>query len=164
MEKENTFRDSLTVWFGNASNRITRIFTGEICLIDENGDSECINKGELRQLKSLMNASAEVAATCTDGIMNQDETGIDTGGVCAPDPSDISALSAAKATAEGLISTNAPESENPGDHMIGALATLTEANTTASATTADTQSVVDAQVTVLNTAILVYNTAIVPTP
>jgi len=55
MEVENSFRNSLISWLSNAGNKITRIFTGEICLTDEGGDSECINKSELRELKSLLN-------------------------------------------------------------------------------------------------------------
>jgi Chaperone of endosialidase len=54
LEKPNGFRDSLVAWMGNAGNRITRIFTGEICLTDSSGSSECINKTELRQLKQLL--------------------------------------------------------------------------------------------------------------
>ncbi len=54
---ENSWRDSFVAWFSNASNRITRIFTGEICLTDPDGTSECINKAELHQLKQLLNNS-----------------------------------------------------------------------------------------------------------
>ena len=104
------------------------------------------------------NAPAE---TCSDGIQNQDETGVDTGGVCST-PSDVSALTTAKATAQGLIDANASESENSGDHVVGSLATLISANNSANATTADDQSVVDAQVATLNDATSLYNVAIVP--
>ncbi len=55
LETENTWRESLVGWLSNAANRITRIFTGEICLTDPDGSSECINKSELRQLKQLLN-------------------------------------------------------------------------------------------------------------
>ena len=55
METENTWRDSLIMWLANASNHITRIFTGEICLTDADGTSECLNKQELGQLKQLLN-------------------------------------------------------------------------------------------------------------
>lgn len=54
MTKENTFRDSLIAWLSNATNHITRIFTGEVCLADTDGTSECINKTELHQLKQLL--------------------------------------------------------------------------------------------------------------
>jgi hypothetical protein len=54
LEKPNGLRDSLIGWLGNAGNHITRIFTGEICLTDSSGSSECINKTELRQLKQLL--------------------------------------------------------------------------------------------------------------
>jgi hypothetical protein len=49
------FMDSIAAWLANAGNRITRIFTGEICLTDESGDSECLNKEELGRLKQLLN-------------------------------------------------------------------------------------------------------------
>jgi hypothetical protein len=55
LEKENTFRDVLIAWFANAANHLTRIFTGEVCLTDPDGTSECINKSELHQLKQLLN-------------------------------------------------------------------------------------------------------------
>lgn len=55
MTRENTWRDSLISWLGNASNKITRIFTGELCLYDENGQTECINASELRALKQSQN-------------------------------------------------------------------------------------------------------------
>jgi len=57
MDKKNDWRDSLSAWFGNASNKITRIFTGEICLSDENGETECINRSQLKSLKNLINIS-----------------------------------------------------------------------------------------------------------
>jgi hypothetical protein len=55
VETPNTWRDSLIAWFGNASNKITRIFTGELCLYDENGQTECINASQLRELKQSQN-------------------------------------------------------------------------------------------------------------
>ena len=57
MDKPNIFRMTLTAWFGNAANKITRIFTGEICLTDPDGTTECINKTELKSLKGLINSS-----------------------------------------------------------------------------------------------------------
>jgi hypothetical protein len=63
MEEENTWRDALTAWLGNAANKITRIFTGEICLIDENGQEECINRSELSSLKDLLNSSGRASVS-----------------------------------------------------------------------------------------------------
>jgi len=101
-EKENDWRDNLIAWFANVENRITRIFTGEICLTDPGEEAVCINRTELQSLKALLNQPPPLtceelgncpptdppptppAETCSDGIQNQDETGIDTGGVCAP--------------------------------------------------------------------------------
>ena len=77
---------------------------------------------------------------------------------------DVSFLTTAKASAQGLITTNAVESTTPGDHIVGSLAILISAQAAANATTASAQSVVDAQVFVLNVAIAAYNLAIVVAP
>ena len=52
---EGSFASILKSYLANASNRITRIFTGEVCLTDIDGSSECLNKEELSQLKQLLN-------------------------------------------------------------------------------------------------------------
>ncbi len=57
-EDGGIFVENLRSWFANASNRITRIFTGEICLTDSDGTSECINKQQLTELKNLLNQSS----------------------------------------------------------------------------------------------------------
>ncbi|HVY36177.1 MAG TPA: tail fiber domain-containing protein [Candidatus Paceibacterota bacterium] len=51
---DDSFVANLRAWFANAANHITRIFTGEICLTDPDGSSECLNKDELTQLKGLL--------------------------------------------------------------------------------------------------------------
>jgi hypothetical protein len=78
--------------------------------------------------------------------------------------SDITALTDAKGIAEGLINDSAAESTTPGEHIEGSLATLIAANNLATGTITDTQAVINAEVTALNTAITNYNAAIVPTP
>ncbi|MCX6754076.1 MAG: tail fiber domain-containing protein, partial [Candidatus Nomurabacteria bacterium] len=75
--------------------------------------------------------------------------------------SDITALTEAKGIAQGLINDSAAESANVGDHVEGSLATLIAANNLATGTIADTQTVIDDQVSALNTAITTYNAAIV---
>ena len=75
--------------------------------------------------------------------------------------SDISLLTVAKATAQGLIDANATESTTPGDHVIGSLALLASAHAAADATNATAQLVIDAQVVTLNDAITAYNNAVV---
>jgi hypothetical protein len=55
---DTSFVAHLRAWLANAGNRITRIFTGEICLTDPDGTSECLNKTELYQLKQLLNNPA----------------------------------------------------------------------------------------------------------
>ena len=59
MAKSNIWRDAITSWLGNAANKITRIFTGEICLTDDTGQSECINRSELHNLKMMMSLPAQ---------------------------------------------------------------------------------------------------------
>lgn len=54
-DKENDWRDSLIAWFANAENRITRIFTGEICLTEAGEEPVCLNRTELQSLKALLN-------------------------------------------------------------------------------------------------------------
>lgn len=54
-DKENDWRDSLIAWFANAENRITRIFTGEICLTEVGEETICLNRTELQSLKALLN-------------------------------------------------------------------------------------------------------------
>ena len=76
----------------------------------------------------------------------------------------LTALNAAKTTAQGLITTNAPESTTSGNHIVGSLATLSAALTATTATSASAQSVVDSQTATLNNAITAYNAAIVPAP
>lgn len=55
-QENNSFGEKMRAWFANASNKIIRIFTGEICLTDPDGTSECINKTQLGQLKQLLNS------------------------------------------------------------------------------------------------------------
>lgn len=90
---------------------------------------------------------------------------INADGVCtAPEEEtgpDITALTDAKGIAQGLINDNDPESTTVGDHVEGSLDILIAANAAADATVADTQDVIDGQVTVLLAAIDAYNAAIV---
>jgi hypothetical protein len=58
-EKENTWRDSLISWFSNASNRITRIFTGEVCLTEAGQEAVCLNRTELQSLKAMLNQQSQ---------------------------------------------------------------------------------------------------------
>ncbi len=62
MTKPNIFRTAITSWLENSSNKITRIFTGEVCLTDADGQTECINRAELKSLKSLMNVGGTASA------------------------------------------------------------------------------------------------------
>lgn len=73
IETQNTFRDTLIAWFANAGNHIARIFTGELCLTDSDGTSECINKTELHQLKALLAVPATTDTSSTTGGQGQTE-------------------------------------------------------------------------------------------
>jgi hypothetical protein len=57
MTESNTVAESLRAFLGNAQNKITRIFTGEICLYEEGQDTECITRSELHDLKGLLQNS-----------------------------------------------------------------------------------------------------------
>jgi len=71
-----------------------RIMAKEFCV----SETECLNEQELRTFIQEFKNSHQIITpdpaptpTCSDGIQNQDETGIDTGGVCGdsvpiPDP------------------------------------------------------------------------------
>jgi hypothetical protein len=48
------FGNKLRAWLGNAGNKITRIFTGEICLYEEGYETECLNKEDAQKLKNLL--------------------------------------------------------------------------------------------------------------
>ncbi len=53
-EEDNSFGNKLRSWLANAENKITRIFTGEICLTEPGEESVCINRAELQSLKNLL--------------------------------------------------------------------------------------------------------------
>ncbi len=94
-------KNKIGTWLADAGNGIVKIFVGEIdskksstedlCVKNSTGET-CITRDQLDAL--LSNAGGNVVnntgsgssiatkATCSDGIQNQDETGIDTGGVC----------------------------------------------------------------------------------
>ncbi len=54
LNTEGSFAGVLRNWLGDVGNRITRIFTGEICLTDPDGSSECLTKAQLVELKQLL--------------------------------------------------------------------------------------------------------------
>jgi hypothetical protein len=62
LNTEGSFAGALRNWLGDVGNRITRIFTGEICLTDPDGSSECLTKAQLVELKQLLQtqSSAQV--------------------------------------------------------------------------------------------------------
>jgi hypothetical protein len=53
-DEDSNFRGRFIAWLGNASNKITRIFTGEICLYEEGYETECLNKEDAQKLKNLL--------------------------------------------------------------------------------------------------------------
>ncbi|MFA5936290.1 MAG: tail fiber domain-containing protein [Candidatus Paceibacterota bacterium] len=52
------FFEKLSAWLANAENKITRIFTGEVCLTEAGEETVCINRAELKSLKALLNQSS----------------------------------------------------------------------------------------------------------
>ncbi len=90
------FFGNITAWLADATNGIgnlfaDRIYTKELCVSDESGET-CITRTQLNALiigagvanpSGGNNSSGGGGATCSDGIKNQDETDIDTGGACA---------------------------------------------------------------------------------
>ena len=53
-DEDSNFRGRFIAWLGNASNKITRIFTGEICLYEQGYEAECLSKEEAQKLKNLL--------------------------------------------------------------------------------------------------------------
>ncbi len=58
-DEDNSFGNKLRSWLANAENKITRIFTGEICLTEPGEESVCINRAELQSLKNLLSQPEE---------------------------------------------------------------------------------------------------------
>jgi hypothetical protein len=129
LTKSNTLRDNMVAWFGNVGNGISKLFVGEIntdniktktstteslCVKNDRGET-CITRDQLDALLSNFNGNMNPPApapnpdpaptpTCTDGIQNQDETGVDTGGVCTP---------ADSGTSPQADSGNSPQAPEP---------------------------------------------------
>lgn len=91
-ERDNSWRDAIISWLGNASNHITRIFTGEICLSEAGQESECLNRAELKALKaSLNNQGGNSSAPQTTTVVGpsapeQTDTGIQSPEVAPVEP------------------------------------------------------------------------------
>jgi hypothetical protein len=77
LDRANTWRDALAAWLGNASNHITRIFTGEICLSEAGQESECLNRAELKALKASLNNQVQ-QTTAPASTADATETASDT--------------------------------------------------------------------------------------
>ncbi|MEI6850020.1 MAG: tail fiber domain-containing protein, partial [archaeon] len=95
------FFDRMIAWFGNAENGIQSLFvkevhTEKICVKKSDGTEFCANGDELENMVNENSntitsggsssesggATPPADPTCSDRIQNQDETGVDTGGVC----------------------------------------------------------------------------------
>ena len=73
-DEDNSFGNKLRSWLANAENKITRIFTGEICLTEPGEDSVCINRAELQSLKNLLSQPEEDSHQHSDvGSSDEDE-------------------------------------------------------------------------------------------
>ncbi|MFA5773417.1 MAG: hypothetical protein WC908_01960, partial [Candidatus Paceibacterota bacterium] len=91
-------------FLADIGNGLEKIFVREVntdtlCVSDATGAKTCINKAQLDDLLASTGGSSGSSSplgggagggepTCSDGIMNQDETGIDTGGVCEVPPTE----------------------------------------------------------------------------
>ena len=53
-EEDSNFGNKLRAWISSIENKISRIFVGELCLTEDGQDSVCINRGELKSLKELI--------------------------------------------------------------------------------------------------------------
>jgi len=96
-------KNKISAWLAEAGNGVAKIFVGEV---DSNNiktntlciGSTCVTENQLKSIlagagsPSTNSGSGDVVnntggntppATCSDGIQNQDETGIDIGGICA---------------------------------------------------------------------------------
>ncbi|MBP9839504.1 MAG: tail fiber domain-containing protein, partial [Candidatus Pacebacteria bacterium] len=71
-ESDTSFWGKVRSWFANAGNKITRIFTGEICLTDPDGTSECLNRTQLTELKSLLSNSVGSDSSDNDDSSNSE--------------------------------------------------------------------------------------------
>ncbi len=76
LTEDNSIAEAIRIFLANSTNKITRIFTGEICLSEEGYDSECINREELHSLKQLLQNQGGTSGT-TSG---DSTTGGDNGG------------------------------------------------------------------------------------
>ncbi|MCE9517795.1 hypothetical protein K8Q96_02225, partial [Candidatus Nomurabacteria bacterium] len=76
---------------------IGKVQTSELCV-----DDVCVTRDQFLNMVQSSNSTNSTPApeptpdptpepepTCTDGILNQDETGIDEGGICTPTPEPI---------------------------------------------------------------------------
>jgi hypothetical protein len=53
-DEGSNFGEKLRVWISSIENKISRIFVGELCLTEDEQDTVCINRGELKSLKELI--------------------------------------------------------------------------------------------------------------
>jgi len=128
--EDNIFRGNLVAWLSNATNKITRIFTGEICLTDPGEDPVCINRSELKELKNLINVpvytptKTEVDGEETPGDVADDTADGATGGTGEGQSGDTTDESSAGGETDGTT-----DADNTGG-------TTTEGTSTTEATEA----------------------------
>ena len=75
-EEGSRFGQMLRAWLANASNKITRIFTGEVCLTEAGEDPVCLNRAELVELKDLLedDGSNNYYYSGTSTLVQEEET------------------------------------------------------------------------------------------
>jgi hypothetical protein len=71
-DEGSSFGSKLRMWFGSIENKISSIFVGELCLTDDGQDSVCINRGELKSLKELIQESTNSGNSSEEEIVTEE--------------------------------------------------------------------------------------------
>ncbi|MFA6324825.1 MAG: tail fiber domain-containing protein, partial [Candidatus Paceibacterota bacterium] len=71
------FFENMSAWLANAGNKITRIFTGEVCLTEAGEETVCLNRTELKSLKALLAnpSTGSESSTSVLPIEEEEESG-----------------------------------------------------------------------------------------
>jgi hypothetical protein len=101
VEESGSLASLIRDYLENISNGLRKVFVGEVHTDKLCVGNTCVTEAQLQQLLQAQSGNISgntgggstpppepapnpdpAPATCTDGIQNQDETGVDTGGVC----------------------------------------------------------------------------------
>jgi hypothetical protein len=96
VEESGSLASLIRDYLENISNGLRKVFVGEVHTDKLCVGNTCVTEAQLQQLLQAQSGNISgntgggstqpqvTTPTCTDGIQNQDETGVDTGGVCTP--------------------------------------------------------------------------------